>query len=240
MDDKLQPAIFNTHIGNFSVFYRNRPEFLQIKKEIFTEKCYQPIKNITNDKPLIIDIGSHIGLSVMYFKEKLPTANICAYEPVSQLFDLLEMNILSNNLQNITMVNAAVTNLSGKIQLNLSDDDELWFSNSSIYEGSWSGRVHTKEIEVDSISIKEVINEYQRIDILKIDIEGYELKLLELIDHTKVDQLMVEYHPINKNRFKNIRKVIVNQYSKIKYHINGSISDYAPSGDKLFIIHASK
>ncbi len=238
MDDSKKPPIFNTHIGKYSVSYYNRGEFLSIKNEIFTEKCYQLQNELTIDNPIIIDIGSHIGLSVIFFKDKYPEAQIFAYEPISSLYDLLEYNVYSNNLRNITMVNSCVGTHNGTIPMNLSTQEDFWLSNSSIFSKSWSGRVKTEVVNVDVIDIVEVLNPHDYIDILKIDVEGFELNLLERIEMFKVKNLLIEYHPINKSRLKKIKKLLEESGFKLRYHYKGGISNYSPSGDELFVIHA--
>jgi hypothetical protein len=69
-----------TNIGKYKIKYNNPKEFHILRSEIFGHECYSlNIKNKEN--PYIIDAGSYIGLSVIYFKNIYPNAEILAFEP---------------------------------------------------------------------------------------------------------------------------------------------------------------
>ncbi len=65
--------------------------YLHGLNEIFVEEVYR-FQSDTNT-PLIIDCGSNIGLSIIYFKRLFPEAKIIGFEPDNEIFKILENNI---------------------------------------------------------------------------------------------------------------------------------------------------
>lgn len=53
-------------------------------------------------------------------------------------------------------------------------------------------------IAIDCIDVREIINKYERIDFLKIDIEGAENEVIFRIDEDlqKIERIFLEYHSI--------------------------------------------
>jgi len=156
-------------------------EFLYGVKEIFIEEIY---KQVLPSNPLVIDCGANIGLSIIYIKENYPQARIIAFEPDETNFKLLEDNIRSFGYSNVLLRKEAVWIA----------DTELQFAGT----GSMSSRIdeHAEKDtkKVIAIRLKNLLNE--RVDFLKIDIEGAEYAVLKDIKErlVNVDNLFVEYH----------------------------------------------
>lgn len=66
-------------VEGFKVFYRNEEETRRIIEEVFDDEEYR--FSSQKDTPFIIDCGSHIGLSIMYFKKLFPEAEVLGFEP---------------------------------------------------------------------------------------------------------------------------------------------------------------
>ena len=153
--------------------------------EIFTEEVYA--FRTSNKAPYIIDCGANIGLSVLYFKRRFPSALILAFEPDPGIFAILKSNLASGNMMDIEIRNKAV-----------------WVENSTIrflVEGGESGRIVNAEnadskkvVSVGTQSLKELLN--RKVDFLKIDIEGAEYEVLQDCREQLrwVEHLFVEYH----------------------------------------------
>lgn len=161
-----------------------------LKHEIFDQQIY----NFRSEKtdPLIIDCGANIGMSVIYFKKMYPEAKIIAFEPDKYIFDVLEENVKTYGLSNVTLINKACWNAETTLR---------FFS-----EGADGGRkAEDNETEriitVDTIRLKNYLKE--KIDFLKIDIEGAEVEVLPDIkdDLKNVENIFVEFHSfVNKEQ----------------------------------------
>ncbi|KAK4099535.1 methyltransferase FkbM [Parathielavia hyrcaniae] len=75
----------------FSVYVGAERDARFIYKEIYEDHCYD-MATLPPD-PFIIDAGANIGLFSLYFKTKYPAARILAFEPAPQIFDLYRRNL---------------------------------------------------------------------------------------------------------------------------------------------------
>ncbi len=162
--------------------------------EIFIDETYK--FHTENPEPLILDCGSNIGLSIIYLKRLHPNAKIIGFEPDPTIFKMLNENLNQFDFYNITIENKAVWIGEG----------ELTFNNT----GSLGGKLNTNDLstvaEVDknnpcitkTIRLKEYLKN-QKVDFLKIDVEGAEFQLLDdCLDELKnVEKIFIEYHRDN-------------------------------------------
>ena len=121
-------------------------------------------------------VGAHQGETVLYFAKYFPKSTIRSFEPVSSNYNLLIQNC--RKLENFQAHNFALgeENKTTKIFLqgasvihSLRED-----LNKPLEKGSTSEDVEVKTIDY-------VIKEFKTasIDLLKIDVEGYEIQVLE-------------------------------------------------------------
>jgi FkbM family methyltransferase len=184
-----QAGISRVKLLDFYVHFINHSELLTLFEEIFVYQIYHFSSSDLN--PLIIDAGSNIGLSALYFKTVFPNARVICIEPDDENFDLLKLNIEANGLSGVTAKCAALSNITGKNSLYKrhgagSLNATLIKSNNDVVEG-----------EVDCILLSDLIKE--PVDLLKLDVEGSEAKILEdLLIRSKlpfIKQMIIEHHP---------------------------------------------
>ncbi len=196
----LSRNIQKTRIRDFSVYYSNKVELHDLKKEIFSERIYDI--ELSHSEPLIIDIGGNIGLSTLFYKSEYPNSRIIVFEPHPQNFDLLEMNVFQNNLSNVDCVRKAIAASEGEKTLYYSNNH---FSSASCKKSAWNRtEVEQEKIIVNSIKLDNFLNE--RVDLVKMDIEGLEE---EVILNSKkalklISNLIFEFHYSNKGSFDRI------------------------------------
>ncbi|MBX3255152.1 MAG: FkbM family methyltransferase [Chitinophagaceae bacterium] len=177
--------IFGFQVRSFSyktlkfLFYE-----LYIKKQYFMK--------IDAENPLIVDCGSNIGMATLFFKLLYPKASFICIEPSSHTFKLLSENIQNNNIENVTLVNCALMDYDGTIKFYYSTEQS-----GSLMMSAFSERMKQTWEEVNCRKLSDIILQ-QKVDILKMDIEGAEhLALKDLIDHNKlgnIDNMLIEYH----------------------------------------------
>ncbi len=227
-----------TKLGKFTVLFPNGREYHFLKREVWNQESY--FFKSTNPSPFIIDIGSHIGISVLYFKSIYPKSKILAFEPNPYSFDILNENIHINGLENINTVNKAVSSKTGNTVLHIDGASNGWESNSSLMEGSWNGRENTKAIQIQSTTLDQYIKDIECIDMLKIDTEGSELDILK--SHrkilAKVENISVEYHPVADRKVKKVLDIL-KEYFLLKIYMDGKLLKNIPD-NKLLTIHGKK
>jgi FkbM family methyltransferase len=184
-------TVYAKTIDGITFSYVNEREFLEMYNEIF--RVHQYRFSTASPTPFIIDCGANIGLAVLYFKKVYPSARILAFEPNPTTFQLLEKNISQNNLKDVELVNAAVSNAQGTMDFYISEDEGLpWASRDTgirrTTQGSW------ETITVPSVQLSSYIN--QRVDFLKLDIEGMEEMVLREIEDKLhfMREIRLEFH----------------------------------------------
>ena len=162
--------------------------------EVFAGDVYRFTAD--NNTPLILDCGSNIGFSVLYFKSIYPQAIIYAFEPDLVTFKLLRANIKTNNLTDTYAFNVALDEKKGKMAFHI-DKDKPGNPGMSLYMKSNT----SVEVNVEPLSeyIKQIDKLHKRkIDLLKIDVEGSEHGILNDLVASKtlhlVNEMIIEYH----------------------------------------------
>jgi FkbM family methyltransferase len=168
---------------NFSVSYKRPYELLHTYKEIFEREIYRFTTSSSN--PLIIDCGANIGLSVLYYKTIYPAANVIAFEPDANNFQLLQKNINQNKCQQVTLRQEAVWIANGNISFSANET-----------EASRISEQESKTVLVASVRFNDFLNQFKEIDFLKMDIEGAEWEVIRdcATNLPKIKNLFLEYH----------------------------------------------
>ena len=163
-----------------------------IYQEIFEKKECE--FSCSGQSPFIIDCGSHIGMSVLYFKREYPDAKIIAFEPDPNNFQILMKNIRANSLGNVTATNAALATCRGRVAFygQIHGDSPDTRGNSIMRY--WGDRGNSDRITVNAVRLSSYIQ--GPVDYLKLDIEGAEQQVLEDIQNKLkyVRDLYVELH----------------------------------------------
>jgi FkbM family methyltransferase len=174
-----QGKVFRYSIANLDDY--------RILQEIFKDEQYA----LAPDRPIktIVDLGSNVGASIMYFLTKYPDAHIYGFEPTTYCYDLLAKNV--GQYPAVTLEKKAVAVEDGKTVPIYIHPAGHSGSSSFFIEGSKTEQVPT--ISVDSIMEKYGLN---TIDILKVDIEGLEYDIFaHFRNQAAVSYILVEVHP---------------------------------------------
>lgn len=191
---KIQKENF---FGN-TVYFFDYDIFLWLFYEIFVRKEYYFTTNQKN--PTIIDCGSNIGMSVLFFKKMFPDAEILCFEPEEETAGLLKKNVEENKLHGVTIYKAAVSDKEGEIAFYIDKERKGVLAMSTTKQGEEHG-VSVKRIKVPATKLSRYIT--KQIDFLKLDVEGAESEVLqELADQKKlayIKKMVIEYHYSKKN-----------------------------------------
>lgn len=198
--------------------------FLSGAKEIFEKDIYK-LKLRTDNTPIIVDCGANIGLSVMYFKHTYPKATVIAFEPDPDIFEVLKYNVEVFNPSNVELHQKAIWK----------DESGIEF----LQEGGFSGRIpkegdkkHT--IKVPTARLKNILQNQDRIDLLKIDIEGAEYEVLMDVENDleHVDNIFIEYHS-HVNEAQTLHEILnMLHEKKFRYHIQEAFVRKKPFTDR--------
>lgn len=186
------------------VFYQRPYELLHTYRDIFVNEIY--LFKAKQADPVILDCGSNIGLSVLYFKTIYPNALVWAFEPDKSNFELLEKNIQQNQLKMVNAASKAVWIQDGFISFSGKGSEA-----SRIDANNEDGGAH----QVPCIRLKTFMQDFATIDFLKMDIEGGEYAVLKDIAEElhRVQHFFLEYHgkTTETNQLKELLEIINRQ-----------------------------
>jgi FkbM family methyltransferase len=159
--------------------------FIWQYKEIFGDESYRFESN--NAQPLIYDCGSNVGLSIAYFRQLYPNAEIKAFEADAKIADYLQENLQKNNIKGVKIHQKAVWIHDKGIEMQSDGADT-----ASIIQIKDAQNI----VSVPSIRLKDLLAQETQIDMLKMDIEGAEVEVLEdcAEELAKIQHLFIEYH----------------------------------------------
>lgn len=226
-----------TRLGKWQVSYLDKTEFHLLKREIFQQENYLleiDTDALNQQAGCILDIGSHIGLSCLYFRQYFPTLPIEAYEPHPFLFELLEHNIWQNQLENITLHQQAIMPSAesisdeGTVTFH-TDPDGSWLSNTGIHQGTWEGTQKSQTLPVQAISVTEAIEnaleKHGAITLMKLDVEGLEEALLRASTQffEQIQTIVFEFHPHQTQKLHPLVELLQQHGYHVTFGKNGAV-----------------
>jgi FkbM family methyltransferase len=169
--------------------------FVNVFIEIFVRREYHFVPD--SPSPTILDCGSNIGMSLLYFKTIWPDCRIVAFEPDDLAFRALQHNAAANHWNHVEMYNAALHSEDGEIDF-FSDPALPGSLIMSMFQQRVSG-ASRKPItcrKVQALRLSSFVT--GPVDLLKMDIEGTELAVLEELAQTgtlpEIKEIVLEYH----------------------------------------------
>lgn len=193
--------------GGLRFSFISLKELWILYRDIFVLKEYD-FKTDSN-APLILDCGSHIGVSVLYFKKRYTKAKIFAFEPNPQTFKILKLNVSQNNLKEVELINAALADKEGKIDYYIKKEyKHPWALGDSAAVNEWYDPKDYKTIKVRTIKLSPYIK--GKVDLIKLDVEGMEGRVLKEVESKLglVKEIMMEFHGSSKNPQNNIEEIL--------------------------------
>ena len=164
-------------------------------------------KLLIRNNPLIFDVGANKGQSINRYKKLFPDSTIHAFEPIKKEYDELLKKHKDDN--SIFLNNFALGNFNGDSEFNLnynsahSSFKNLNLKSKWLLKTSSQSNIEPKKytIQKSKVHVKTIEsyfhkNKLNKIDILKIDTQGYEDKVLEgaidLIVSNKIKLIQIE------------------------------------------------
>ncbi|HVS79884.1 MAG TPA: FkbM family methyltransferase [Candidatus Paceibacterota bacterium] len=182
-----QTKIKLRQFGKEFEFIFTHPTDIPVFNHIFFEGEYE-ISDLKKEPLIILDLGSSVGISVLYFHLKYPKAVIHAFEADPNTFRILKEN--TKNIENIKVNNICLSDRDGEKELFISDTS---VSSSVVLRSKNQQSVLMTAKGLDSI-IKEVVST-QVIDLIKFDIEGAEFEVLSASkEKSQVAYMVGELH----------------------------------------------
>lgn len=213
-------------LNNFGLEVRRKPKH---GKVLNYDDIYK--KKINIDNPIIFDVGANKGQSVERFKNIFKKPKIFGFEPNPDEYNFAlnkfknDNDIILNNIalaDNETTLPFNVTINTGNSSFYDFNKETDWIKIRSKEFNTSPDKFITKKIDVKCSTLDNfcLINKINHINILKIDTQGYEDKILDgatkIIDKKMVDfiemEIMLDEVYSKTLSFYEIEKRIKNNY----------------------------
>jgi FkbM family methyltransferase len=162
-------------------------------REVFADRTYElspaAREALGGECRVIADLGSHIGASVAWFRAQFPAARIIGFEPNPRSYRKLAD--VAVGWPGVDVHRVAIAGAPGRRRLSIPSDEQI---NARLAADGANGAGP----EVDCLTLAQACDRagVERIDLLKLDIEGSELEVLRAfpgLDRVRVT--IGEFHP---------------------------------------------
>lgn len=117
---------------------------------------------------IVFDIGAYVGDTAVWFSKAVgPQGKVYAFEPELSNFEKLKANIERNKITNVVPLQLALSENEGEMQVSST-------ASSSVITQAGTGTL----VKVTTIDKFVEANKLPRVDFVKMDEEGHELKIL--------------------------------------------------------------
>ncbi len=188
---KNKNNVFEVYINNKDKVYFELPikrDLIScniIVNKMFYEYDYLlTIGNLLKQPTCILDVGANIGNHTLFFSKFWGEVKVYSFEPSSVIFKMLQRNIQLNNLESTNCFNIAVGNKMGSGRISYNGQLE---NNLGATKVDYEDAGEIQFITLDTFTLEHNLN---AIDLVKIDVEGFELKVLK-----GMEQIIKEYNP---------------------------------------------
>lgn len=160
-------------------FFKNlRLAFLSSKNcSLLPEKELLVLYYLLKENDVAVDVGANNGAYSYFFKEIKKCKQVLAFEPLPNLYKKLKIW-----LTNIDLYNVALSNKKELCKIHIPIiNDKLYESRAKLDNLKEENETGFKEIEIQTDTLDHILESHTltQLDIIKIDIEGHEIKAIE-------------------------------------------------------------
>lgn len=139
---------------------------------------------------VIFDVGANIGQSAFEYAIAWPDAEVHSFEPIQSSFQKLREN--TDRFQNVSCNRIALGDKDGEARVTLRKQSQL----NSLVVNAPNENIGRERVTVRTLTGFCSAHGIDQIDFLKIDTEGYDLKVLqgaeEMLSHGRIMSILTE------------------------------------------------
>jgi FkbM family methyltransferase len=192
---RIKRLVVRAEIGPFFVDPVSHLGDLLIREGRYEPDMETTLRRYLQPGGVFADVGANEGyFSVLGGQIVGPTGRVIAVEPQSRLQDVIRENVRLNGLSNVTLEQAAVSDADGDAELYLAPDLN---TGASGLARQTNYAVPTQRVRTTTLA--KLVAGVNRIDLMKMDIEGFEYEAIlgskELFRDGVVRAFALELHP---------------------------------------------
>lgn len=149
--------------------------------DIYHDKIYQKLLPLIKEGTLALDIGSNIGIVSMYLAHYFE--KVIALEPSWEHFDALNRNLKINEKNNVKAIKKAVYIKNGQFPFGGPSNNKTM---RSLHMSTWQDGKSSEMVETITLDTLFEEEKIEKVDLMKLDIEGTEIEILSSDGFRKV------------------------------------------------------
>jgi FkbM family methyltransferase len=151
-------------------------DYLQEIGEEFEPDNITILKLLCDEDSRVLDVGANIGLTALAFSQICPRGQVAAIEPLPPTFQHLQRNVTKARARNLKIFNFALGSSAGTV---LMQGHPSNFACSFVADNYTipSGDHFSYEVPVRRLDDTFSELSLDRLDFLKVDVEGFELEV---------------------------------------------------------------
>jgi FkbM family methyltransferase len=184
---------FSIKFGNFlykNAFALYKPLYtlFKNKQDIFEIEL---LKKYIHKNDVVLDIGANIGFYALILSDLCgENGKVHCFEPDKTNFGHLEKACGKRN--NISLVNKAVSSKTETLKIYTS-------KNLNVDHRTYKPEEYDQEIEIEATSIDEYLGKDLKVDLVKMDIQGFEMQAIQgmtkMLEYNKDIKIISEFWP---------------------------------------------
>lgn len=187
-----------------------------IYKEVFEDRTYLRHGIKLSDSSRIVDAGANVGIFTTFVKQQFPGAQVLALEPIPPIYEALQRNLEAHGIQGVDARRMAVGQRNEQVHFTfypaIPGNSTRYPEQKKVGQELTVGHIGQAEVDrvmtgveveaqVDRLST--VLGDWapgEQIDLLKIDVEGAELDVMQGLDDEdwlRVQQTVIEVQDLD-------------------------------------------
>jgi FkbM family methyltransferase len=171
-------------LGHYFSFRMRRGFFFHLLKAVTKQhhkEMLPLLRSVIPEDGVVFDVGAHAGQFAKLFARIAKKGFVFACEPGTYARTILRIAVRLNGFRNIAILPMALGSAPGVSQLSMPVKKSGNYGFGLSYVGGADG---TREVESELISITTLdglvdVLKLERLDFIKADIEGFELRMIE-------------------------------------------------------------
>ncbi len=197
-------------VGNYpQKFTVNTPLGLQVVTAfshhdlITLVECFGKLDyRVPKDISVVVDFGSNIGISALYFLTRNPSVQVYLFEPVPRNIERLRKNLRGYE-KRYELSECAIGVDGGECDFAYEDTGRyggLINNGLSRFAKTTSDKVISVKVLAVNQTLDKILSNHESVDVVKIDIEGYENEILGRLKAGTLARIERIYAETNSNQ----------------------------------------
>ncbi|BBX45736.1 hypothetical protein GCM10009641_71490 [Mycobacterium cookii] len=164
-----------------------RGDMISTYADVYGEWCELEVslyRRLLKTDSVVVEVGANLGLHTVPLAKIAASGRVICFEPQRLIFNVLCGNLALNNLTNVDAYRVVVGERRETITIEATDYTVPWnygaFSVAAGFSGEshFPGRLTSESTEVAVLDEFAATAALERLDLLKVDAEGFELAVL--------------------------------------------------------------